>query len=209
MPLYKRLRLIYCQLQEILNNYLPYTSIMKKKLLIGTGILLFLLVVGFFYVNYRNRTLSPPGSATYEQNGLKIDISYSRPSKRDRLIFGEQSDGALVPYGVYWRLGANEATEITFNQDVLFNGEAVEEGTYRMYAVPGKDEFEIALNSETGKWGYSEPDYDLDVLKTTVPVITSNNSVEQFTIRFEERGDAVLIICEWSDTRIEIPVQSQ
>jgi hypothetical protein len=182
---------------------------MKKKILIGVGILLLLLIVGFFYINYRNRTLSPPGSASYDQNGLKIDISYSRPSKRDRLIFGEQSNGALVPYGVYWRLGANEATEITFNQDVLFNGEAVEEGTYRMYAVPGKEEFEISLNSETGKWGYSEPDYEHDVLKTTVPVTTTSKSVEQFTMRLEERGSTVMIVCEWSDTKFEIPIRTQ
>lgn len=133
-------------------------------------------------------------------------IPYSKPSKRDRLIFGSAEEGALLPYGKYWRLGANEATDVTFNKDVLFNGEEISAGTYRMYAVPGKEEFEISLNTQIGKWGYSEPDYALDVLKTMVPVEKSDDSVEQFNIRFEEKEAEVFIICEWSDTKVKIPV---
>jgi len=179
---------------------------MRKKILIGSGAIILILVVGFLYLNYRNRSLSPPGLARYEKNGFTIEIPYSKPSKRGRLIFGNAEEGALLPYGKYWRLGANEATEVTFNKDVLFNGEAVSAGTYRMYAVPGKDEFEISLNTQTGKWGYSEPDYTQDILKTMIPVERSNDSVEQFNIRFEEKETEVLIVCEWSDVKIKIPV---
>lgn len=180
---------------------------MKKKILIGIGIFILIIIIGFVYLNYRNRSLSPKGMAKYDKNGLTIEIPYSRPTKKGRLIFGTAEDGALLPYGVYWRLGANEATEVTFNRDVLFNGEPVKAGTYRMYAVPGEEEFEISLNSELGEWGYMQPDYDLDVLKTMVPVEKSDESVEQFTIRFEEAGDEVLIVCEWSDTKVKIPVR--
>src|ERR1700760_3620077 len=38
---------------------------------------------------------------------------YSRPQKNGRKLFGE-----LVEYGKVWRLGANEATELEFFQDV-------------------------------------------------------------------------------------------
>ena len=58
------------------------------------------------------------------------------------------------------------ATEITFNKDVTFNGNSVKAGSYRVYAVPGADAFEIGLNSELGKWGYDEPDYSKDLFKT-------------------------------------------
>ncbi len=182
---------------------------MKKKILIGVGIFILILVVGFMYLNYRNRTLSPAGIVKYNKNDLIIDIPYSRPSKKERLIFGTEEEGALLPYGVYWRLGANEATEISFNRDVLFNGNDIAAGTYSMYAVPGEKTFEISLNSEFGQWGYSEPDYNLDVLKTIVPVEHSNESVEQFTIRFEEKGSKVLVVCEWSDIKIKIPVEAK
>ena len=180
---------------------------MKKKILIGAGIFILILVIGFMYLNYQNNSLSPPGNVKYDKNDLTIEIPYSRPSKRGRLIFGPEEDGALQPYGVYWRLGANNATEITISRNVLFNGNEVPAGTYRMYAVPGVNEFEISLNSKLGKWGYTEPDYNLDVLKTMLPVEKSNESVEQFTIRFEEDGSKVLVVCEWSDVKIKIPVE--
>jgi hypothetical protein len=180
---------------------------MKKKILIAVGIFILILIIGMVYLNYRNRSLSPPGIVKYDKNDLVIEIPYSRPSKRGRLIFGTEEEGALLPYGKYWRLGANEATEVTFNRDVLFNGQEVKAGTYRMYAVPGEYEFEITLNSGLGKWGYSEPDHSLDILKTMIPVEKDNESVEQFTIRFEEQGAKVLVICEWSDVKVKIPVE--
>lgn len=181
---------------------------MKKKILIGAGVFILILVVGFIYLNYRNRMLSPPGEAKYSKNGLTISIPYSRPSAKGRLIFGTEEEGALLPYGMYWRLGANEATEVTFNQDVLFNGNDVLAGTYKMYAVPGHDEFEISLNSELGNWGYSEPDLSMDILKTRVPV-QKGASVEQFTIRFEEGESGVFIVIEWSDVNVKIPVEEK
>ncbi len=179
---------------------------MKKKIFIGVGIFILISVIGMFYLDYRNRTLSPPGLAEYDKNGLKIEIKYSKPSVRMRLIFGTADEGALQPYGKYWRLGANEATEIIFNKDVLFNGNEVNAGSYTMYAVPGEQEFEISLNSEVGKWGYSEPDYNMDVLKTMIPTGRSPQNVEQFNIRFEDI-DPVMIVCEWADVKIKIPVQ--
>ncbi len=180
---------------------------MKKKILIGVGIVFLILVVGFLYLNYRNRTLSPPGVVKYDKNDFIIEIPYSRPSKKGRLIFGSKEDGALQPYGVYWRLGANEATEVTFNRDVIFNGTKVSAGTYRIYTVPGEHQFEIFLNTELGKWGAFEPNHELDILKTDVPVEISNESVEQFTIRFEEENSTVFIVFEWSDVKIKIPVE--
>jgi len=180
---------------------------MKKKIFIGLGVLALIIVGAMMYLNNRNRTLSPPGLANYDKNDLTIEIPYSRPTQKGRLIFGSEEDGALQPYGVYWRLGANEATQVTFNRDVLFNGNEIKAGTYRMYAVPGADEFEISLNTELGKWGAFEPDYSLDILKTKVPTEKSSSPVEQYTIRFEEDGSTVFIICEWSDTRIRIPVE--
>jgi hypothetical protein len=180
---------------------------MKKKILVTVGILALVPLVGFIYLNYRNRSLSPPGEAKFQRGDFSIEIPYSRPSKKGRVIFGSEEKGALLPDGVYWRLGANEATEVTFNNDVVFNGVDLDSGAYRMYAFPNPNSIEISLNSELGKWGYMEPDYMMDVLKTTIPVEKSNESVEQFTIRFEEQGSKVMIVCEWSFTKIKIPVE--
>ncbi|HYG03411.1 MAG TPA: DUF2911 domain-containing protein [Chryseosolibacter sp.] len=177
----------------------------KKKALIIILALIALLTAAYFYFDNRNRTLSPPGKVTESNSGLTVSISYSRPSVRGRLIFGTEEQSALLPYGKYWRLGANESTQITFSTDVLFNGEEAKAGTYRMYAIPGQNSFEIGLNTAVGKWGYSEPNYELDILRTKVPV-SKNSHIEQFTIRLESADGGIDVICEWSDVSFTIPV---
>lgn len=180
---------------------------MMKKILIGLGVLAVILVAAFFYLNNRNRTLSPPGKAELTSGDLSISIDYSRPSVRGRLIFGPKEQEALQPYGAYWRLGANESTQITFNRDVQFNGQAVKTGTYRIYAVPGAESFEIILNSELGRWGAFEPDHALDILKTSVPVQKATALVEQFTTTLVPAESGIDVVFEWSDTKFVIPVR--
>jgi len=179
---------------------------MLKKILIGVGVLAILIVAGLFYLNNRNRTLSPPGKAELSSGDLTVSIPYSRPSVRGRRIFGTKEEGALQPNGVYWRLGANESTEITINRDVLFNGLPLKEGTYKIYAVPGAEEFEIRLNSELGTWGYLEPDHELDLLSTKVPVQRMDTPVEQYTIRMTPNENGVDVNFEFSNVRLVLPL---
>ncbi len=180
-----------------------------RRILITVGIVIMLLGAAFMYLSNRNRTLSPPGSDSLTTGNLQTEVTYSRPSVRDRVIFGEESEGALQPYGKYWRLGANEATEVSFSQDVLFNGEALPKGTYKIYATPGRDSFDIIVNTSLGDWGAFEPDHEQDILTTKVPVIKSD-LVEQHTITLKEveRGSA-LIVVEFSNVRFEIPVKAK
>jgi hypothetical protein len=181
---------------------------MLKKILIGVGILVLIVAAGYiFYLNDKSRTLSPPGKVELTSPDLSMVVDYSRPSVRGRVIFGTENTGALQPFGKYWRLGANEATEISFNRDVTFNGVAVKAGTYRAYAIPGSTEFEIILNSELGKWGAFEPDHDFDVYKTKVPVSKTQNFIEQYTIRIEQVEGGANIIFEWADVQFVVPVK--
>ena len=182
---------------------------MLKKILIGVIVLLVVVGGAILYLNYRNMTLSPPGSVSLSNAGLTVSVSYSRPSVRNRVIFGTEEQMALQPYGEYWRLGANEATEISFSKDVLFNNEPVKAGTYRIYAVPGPDKFDLALNTELGKWGYSEPDYSMDVLKTSVNVEKLATPVEQFTITLGKSGESINAVFDWSDVRLTVPITPQ
>ncbi len=179
---------------------------MLKKVLIGLGILVVVAGILLVYANYRNRTLSPAGKEVFEENNLYIEVNYSRPSVRERLIFGAEADGALQPYGSYWRLGANESTEITLKQDVLFNGVPLSAGTYKLYAVPGADSFVIGVNTEIGTWGYSEPDYTKDLFTTEVPVKHLDKPFEQLTVRIEkDAANGAIVYFSWSD--VELPIQ--
>ncbi|MGB0432651.1 MAG: DUF2911 domain-containing protein, partial [Bacteroidia bacterium] len=86
---------------------------MLKKILIGLGVLVVLVAAAAFYLNHRNRTLSPPQQELWTSgDGAEFEVNYSAPSVRDRLVFGTAEQEPLQPFGQYWRLGANESTEI-------------------------------------------------------------------------------------------------
>ncbi|MGZ3823028.1 MAG: DUF2911 domain-containing protein, partial [Mucilaginibacter sp.] len=77
---------------------------------------------------------------TIEQElGLgKITLTYSRPNVKGRKIFG-----AMEPYGVVWRTGANAATVIKFSDDVTIEGNKVPAGEYGLFSIPDKDEWTV------------------------------------------------------------------
>lgn len=179
---------------------------MLKKILIGVGVLVVLLAAGFFYLSYRNYSLSPRGEASLVNGNLKVDIKYCRPSVRERLIFGKEEDGALQPYGKYWRLGANEATEITFFQDVLLVDQNVKKGTYSIYAIPGEYYFDLVLNENYGQWGAFEPDHEKDLVTVKVAVYPTEHT-EQFTIELEPLYDNSLkAVFKWGGIKFELPI---
>ncbi|MEQ9404866.1 MAG: DUF2911 domain-containing protein [Cyclobacteriaceae bacterium] len=178
---------------------------MLKKILIGAGIVVVLLVAAVLFLDNRNRTLSPSGSTTLENEGLSVTVNYSRPSVRDRLIFGEEEEGALQPYGVYWRLGANEPTEIEVSKDFSFGGERIKAGKYVIYAIPRKGEMELRLNSELRFWGVMEADNEKDVA-TAIVRMEQNEKTEQFTIRAVAVKRGVNVIFEWDVYQWTLPV---
>jgi len=181
---------------------------MFKKILIVVGILFAGLVAFFVYGILF--PVSPTTTTNFSGQGLDITVDYSQPSKKGRVIFGDAASEALQPYGTYWRLGANAATEITFSKDVNFAGKAVPSGTYRMYAVPGAESFEISLNSEVDVFlGVQEPDYSKDVVKVTVPVASSSPEVETLTISFEDTGSEIIMNIAWDMTKIPVPITVQ
>ena len=182
---------------------------MKRKVFLGIGAIIIIFIGWSLYGLFIAEPASPLATVEGSYNDLDMKVVYSRPYKKGRLIFGEESDEALQPYGKYWRLGANAATEITFSKAVNFNGKRVEAGTYRMYAVPGQDTWEISLNSELDVFfGVAEPDYDLDVVKVQIPV-QSAPETEQFTINFESDSTGAKMNFIWDKTLISIPITTQ
>ena len=183
---------------------------MKRKLFLIIAILLGGFAAYFIYGILTTRSHSPAETKVISHQGLDVHVVYGRPYKKERLIFGEEQDGALVPYNKYWRLGANEATEITFNKDVEFADKPVQAGSYRMYAVPKADTWQISLNSELGKFGYFEPNYALDVAKVDVPVMESQDTTEQLTITFAPADSAgVFMNIAWDKNSVRVPIRAQ
>ncbi|HEY8937548.1 MAG TPA: DUF2911 domain-containing protein [Cyclobacteriaceae bacterium] len=183
---------------------------MKKKIFIGLGVLAVALVAFFLYAALVVAKRSPIKTETASNNGLEIKVVYCQPYKKGRLIFGEEKDKALQPYGKYWRLGANAATEITFNKNVNFAGKPVNAGTYRMYAIPGATSWQVALNSELGVYfAINEPNYALDVVRVEVPAGTAPAETEQFVINFSNDSTTTNMDFVWDKTLIRVPITPQ
>jgi len=81
----------------------------------------------------------------------QISVVYQRPSARGRVIFGD-----LVPYNEIWRTGANNATNITFQSEVMIEGQKLEAGTYALFTIPGEDEWTIIFNNNAKLMMYCE-----------------------------------------------------
>jgi hypothetical protein len=181
---------------------------MKKKIFISIGIIIVVLIGAVAYHILSTRNLSPKGTVSYSKNGLDINVTYGRPFKKGRIIFGPEDQSALVPYNKYWRLGANEATEIAFSKDVIFGGKNVKAGTYRMYTIPGETKWTVVLNTELGKWGAMEADHELDVIKVEVPPTSLSEPVEQFTIDFTDMGEqGISLNFNWDKTKVSVPIK--
>lgn len=153
-----------------------------KRFLIIVAMIGVLVAMAFIYLNHRNRTLSPAGETKIEVNGCEFAVYYSRPSVRERVLFGPKDSEALQPYGEYWRFGANESTEIEFGCPVEIEGKSIRANRFKMYCIPSEEFFTLYLNAELGTWGYSEPDHEQDIFSIQVPITSDNENVEQFTL---------------------------
>ena len=181
---------------------------MRRLLLKGVGVLVFCFILFVLYQIATTRNYSPAEVASFKGSEVNVEVSYCRPFQKGRVIFGKVSEGALQPWGKYWRVGANEATEITFENDVEIKGKRVAAGTYRLYAIPNEKEWKIGLNEELGKWGYFKPDFEKDVMNYTVPSTELSSPVEQFTITFDPlpEKNGTEMVWRWANTEVRTPI---
>lgn len=132
----------------------------------------------------------------------KMIVSYSRPSKKGRDIFG-----ALLPFGEEWRVGANEATAITFYQNVAVNGKTLYPGTYTVSALVEKDAWTINLSTESGIWGSANRDKSKTVASFRAPVEMIEDEREELALTFQEIDDnTVHLVIEWDKHRAAMPI---
>lgn len=177
---------------------------MKKILLIIAGLLI-VAVLAFFGLRFYTKSFSPEVVVRHEQNGIDVKVTYSKPAKKGRFIFGREQDGALLPYGKVWRTGANEATVIEFSQGVLFANNKVAAGKYSLWTIPNQGDWIVILNSEVGQWGTNYND-GMNILKASVPIRISPKIQELFSIQFEEQSKGANMILSWDQTEAVIPI---
>jgi len=165
-----------------------------------------LLLTGTTFAQTTPRVDFPPASplCTLKQRiGLTdIELAYSRPSVRDRKVFG-----GIVPIGQVWRTGANASTKISFSTDVKLNGTQVPAGKYAVYTIPGEEEWTIILqtNLTAGALSYNQKD-DFVRFQTKAENISAH--IETFTMDFTNvRDDSARLYLIWEQTYVPIQMQ--
>jgi hypothetical protein len=171
-----------------------------------------LIVLPLFAATLSAQTPSPkidfpapsPEASLKQRVGLTdIEVSYSRPGMKGRVIFG-----GLEPWGEVWRAGANSATKITFSTPVKLNGTEVPAGTYGLFALLGRDEWKIIINKVPNQWGAYQYNSKDDVVRLSAKPVTLAEPVETFTIDINDiRDESATLNLIWEKTRVAVKLE--
>jgi DUF2911 family protein len=151
--------------------------------------------------------LSPRDSMSARVGDAAITIKYARPRKRGRVIFGD-----IVPWDTVWRTGANDATVLTTDRDLVIGGTVVPAGSYSVFTLPTRSKTTLIINRETMRNGEPLAGTDYDASKDLARIAMSTKSlatpVQQLTIEVLPRGagEGILRIA-WDRREMTVPVQ--
>jgi hypothetical protein len=145
--------------------------------------------------------LSPRDTIRTSIGGANFTITYSRPMKRGRVIFGE-----IVPWGEVWRTGANEATHFRTDKDLVIGGTTVRAGTYTLWTIPRPEGWTLIINKQTGQWGTiydAAQDLARIEMRDEAPLLRE----EQFTISLEPKSPGAVLRLKWDDREVWVPIE--
>jgi hypothetical protein len=150
-------------------------------------------------------------------DGKTVAVAYSSPRAKGRKIFGapKSDPKPLVPYGEVWRAGANEATTLTIDTDVVMGGKTVPAGTYTLFTVPNQDKWTLIINKTTKNakggplWGVPYPGEEGDFARVDMKASKLGSPVENFTISFDKSASGCVINLDWETTRASIEISDK
>ncbi|HND94401.1 MAG TPA: DUF2911 domain-containing protein [Chitinophagaceae bacterium] len=173
-----------------------------KKLFISAMALVMMLSADAQGLN----TPQPSPTQTVKQNfGLSsIELSYSRPGVKGRKIFGD-----LVPYGNVWRTGANQATTLTFGDEVTIGGVKIKAGKYGLLTIPEKKSWTIIISKQTGVTSPADYKQDQDVVRVDAKTNATGDAIETFTIEFANvKPNTCNLEIKWDKTSVSLPIST-
>ena len=147
----------------------------------------------------KKQPLSPPATTSVTVNGKAISIKYSAPSLKGRKMFGDGGRIAQDPNYPVWRAGANSATLLHTEADLIINGLTVPKGDYTLFALVNDDTWQLIVSKETGQWGLSyKKDNDLGRVKMTMSKPSA--PIETYAMTLSSTGgDKAKLQLEWEN----------
>jgi hypothetical protein len=168
-----------------------------------------LLAVGLSLAGARGASAqdSPAQTASVTVNGKTISIKYSAPSVRGRVIFGPGNLVSKDPTYPVWRAGANAATILTTDADLMIGNLAVPKGSYSLYVnLKNMEAWELIVNKQTGQWGLT---YDQTQDLGRVPMTMNKPPALVETLKWaltDQGGGKVEMLIEWVFRHITVPI---
>ena len=117
---------------------------------------------------------SPSASFTQKFGLTEIKMEYSRPSVKNRKIFGN-----VVILDKIWRIGANGSTKFTTTDSITVGGKGLSKGSYIMLAIPNNDEWTIIFNKNLDV-SYENYKPEFNVLEVKIKPKKTAEFVETF-----------------------------
>jgi hypothetical protein len=203
------------------------------RTLIATGAAALMLTAALVAQGGR-RPASPTGSAATEiggkydtsgaepvyKGGKWIEITYGRPIKRGRDVFGGTGDkyGKVAnPDAPVWRAGANTTTQLNTEVPLVINGKTVAPGTYTMFIDLKPNAWTLIISNWKAQtrydpsnknelWGAYEYTPDKDVVRAPMKMTTLPFAVDQLTWEFTDMSDtAGTVTMMWDKTAASVP----
>ena len=141
---------------------------------------------------------SPHETVEYTIDGAKLTLVYGRPHIKGRAL------SAVAPDGKAYRMGADEATLLTTDKNLMFGSAMVAPGTYSLYAMPKGGSYELIINKQTGQWG-TVYDEKQDLTRVPLKVEKAAKANELFTINFEDTKEGGLMTAQWGTEKLSVP----
>ena len=151
-------------------------------------------------------TPQPSTTQTIKQNfGLSsIELSYSRPNAKERVIFGE-----LVPFGKVWRTGANQASTLTFGDDVTIGNKKIAAGKYGLLSIPNKNNWILIITKQLDVTSPSAYKEENDLVRVDVKPMVGANKVETFSMQFTNvKSSSCELTLQWENTTVSLPIST-
>ena len=141
----------------------------------------------------------PRGTSTVTIKGKTVSVDYGQPSLKGRTT--EEMLGKLQP-GAAWRMGADTATSLKTETDLVFGDLTVPAGEYSLFMQRQEDNsWKLVFNKQHGQWG-TEHDASQDLGSTPLKETKSAKSVETLTITLSKAAGGGTLTVKWGTLEV-------
>lgn len=146
---------------------------------------------------------SQHGIVSQRVSYTNIDIEYNRPVARGRALFG-----ALVKWDTVWHPGADSATRIRFDKDVVLQDRPLARGEYSVWLIPRQSApWTLILSSASHVFHSPYPGAQHDVLRVEIAP-EKGAHMEALAWYFPVVGrDSVILRMHWGETMLPIRIK--